>query len=823
MISTMSDTPPKSQRKSGIEETQLVNVVLKYFKLAGVAVGVWLSGYFNFSPSWLLIGLILYVWKDRQGKRKKLQIEIRQDTARDEQKAILARVEDLPSWVHFPEVERAEWFNKILDQIWPFIGDYVKDLLTNSIQPKIQASHAQMASFVFTKIDLGDIPPRIGGVKVYTENVRRDEIYIDLDIIYSSDCDLMVKLKGMNMGIKDLQVRGTMRVIFKPLLSRMPLFGGMSVFFLNNPSIDFNLKGLADAFDLPGLREMVEDIIAEQIANIMVLPNRIAVPMVPELNLALLKYPPPEGVLRIYMVEARNLVSADMALVGKGKSDPYVVLKFGPEKFKTKVINNTINPVWNEVFETVIDCKDAQVIDLEIRDEDPGSKDDKIGTAAIDISSTMTEGTVDCWLPLENVKKGDVHLKLVWMYLANDPLVLEKTMKQTDTTSELATCVLMVNLDSARDLPRVKKQIAEPSPFVILSIGPKTFETEEKPNTDSPVWEKPFRFLVQNPQIQKLDIQIFDKKSPKDSLGELTVPLKTLLSAPDMTLDRDFALKNSGLDSKINMRLCLRILTTENNPAWRDEGSMLNTKSSSVDPPPSTSVDPPTSQNKGSSSTSDSAQKSQPTSSVAAKEASPTIKKVDVSQVNAAKPEGQVIPPASNTGPQTVTSTEARQRKTKSSPAPAESDTRGAYGRGRIQLTFRYSSQRQKLVVVVHKCLSLLPCDSDNLADPYVKMYLLPDKSSSGKRKTKIVKNNLNPVFDETFEFPLKQEDIAGRDLELTIRNDTSYFSSNIKVMGVVTIDLSKMDISKAATEWFDLHPEDSDDAENPVSVESDV
>ena len=26
-------------------------------------------------------------------------------------------------------------------------------------------------------------PPRIGGVKVYTENVRRDEIYMDLDIM----------------------------------------------------------------------------------------------------------------------------------------------------------------------------------------------------------------------------------------------------------------------------------------------------------------------------------------------------------------------------------------------------------------------------------------------------------------------------------------------------------------------------------------------------------------------------------------------------------------------------------------------------------------
>jgi hypothetical protein len=95
----MSDAAPKSPRKARIEETQLVNVVLKYFKFAGVAVGVWLSGYLNFSPSWLLIGLILYVWKERQGQRKKLQIEIRQDIARDEQSAILARVEDLPSWV----------------------------------------------------------------------------------------------------------------------------------------------------------------------------------------------------------------------------------------------------------------------------------------------------------------------------------------------------------------------------------------------------------------------------------------------------------------------------------------------------------------------------------------------------------------------------------------------------------------------------------------------------------------------------------------------------------------------------------------------------
>ena len=58
--------------------------------------------------------------------------------------------------------------------------------------------------------------------------------------------------------------------------------------------------------------------------------------------------------------------------------------------------------------------------------------------------------------------------------------------------------------------------------------------------------------------FRNIYVQVFDKKSSK-SIGDLTVPLKSLLSAPDMTLDQDFNLKNSGPTSKINMRLCLRV------------------------------------------------------------------------------------------------------------------------------------------------------------------------------------------------------------------------------------------------------------------------
>jgi len=51
-------------------------------------------------------------------------------------------------------------------------------------------------------------------------------------------------------------------------------------------------------------------------------------------------------------------------------------------------------------------------------------------------------------------------------------------------------------------------------------------------------------------------------------------------------------------------------------------------------------------------------------------------------------------------------------------------------------------------VLCLHR--NLLACDSDNLSDPYVRMYLLPDRSKSSKHKTKVQKNSLNPVYDET-------------------------------------------------------------------------
>lgn len=71
---------------------------------------------------------------------------------------------------------------------------------------------------------------------------------------YAGDCDIRFRLKGLKGGVKDFQLAGMLRVVMKPLISQIPLVGGLQIFFLNSPTIDFNLIGVADVLDMPGLR-----------------------------------------------------------------------------------------------------------------------------------------------------------------------------------------------------------------------------------------------------------------------------------------------------------------------------------------------------------------------------------------------------------------------------------------------------------------------------------------------------------------------------------------------------------------------------------------
>eukprot|EP00066_Takifugu_rubripes_P021092 XP_011610358.1 PREDICTED: extended synaptotagmin-3-like [Takifugu rubripes] len=84
----------------------------------------------------------------------------------------------MASWVHFPEVEKVDWVNKVLEQAWPFFGMYMEKFLKENIQPAVRLSSPALKTFAFTKIHFGNIPLKIKGMKAYTHEVDQREVVL---------------------------------------------------------------------------------------------------------------------------------------------------------------------------------------------------------------------------------------------------------------------------------------------------------------------------------------------------------------------------------------------------------------------------------------------------------------------------------------------------------------------------------------------------------------------------------------------------------------------------------------------------------------------
>nr|AAC34394.1 unknown [Takifugu rubripes] len=581
-----SFAPPASpsQRRPG---DRAVTVLWSFGKCLGALLPVYLAGYYGFSISVVLFGLVIFMgWKhSRLDKvmRLKSAMYLLENERTFTTESVFRAKRDLPPWrdhmviwhhhvssrvtlcalqVNFPDVEKVEWVNKIIQQAWPFIGQYLEKLLVETIAPAIRASSIHLQTLSFTKVDIGEkvnillqnpskraTPAvKVVGVKAHTEQDRR-QVILDLYLSYAGDVEINVEIKKYfcKAGVKGVQLHGKLRVILEPLIGNIPLVGAVTMFFIRRPKLDINWTGLTNLLDIPGLSAMSDTMIMDAIASQLVLPNRLTVPLVADLHVAQLRSPLPRGVVRIHLLEAEDLTAKDTVIKGliDGKSDPYAVLRVGTQIFTSHHIDSNLNPQWREMYEVIVHEVPGQELEVEVFDKDP-DQDDFLGRSG-QFSSLMHTFFCRQWFNLKDVPSGSVHLRLEWLSLLSSAErlseVIQKNQNLTSKTEDPpSAAILAIYLDQAQDLP-------------LASVWPSCLQTCY--GTNSPIWSDAFTFFIQDPSKQDIDIQVKDDDRAL-SLGTLTIPLMRLLGSPELTMDQWFQLENSGSASRIYVKIVLR-------------------------------------------------------------------------------------------------------------------------------------------------------------------------------------------------------------------------------------------------------------------------
>ncbi|XP_040296900.1 extended synaptotagmin-3 [Bufo bufo] len=793
----------------------------------GLLLPVYLCGRIGLGLSWILLGLFLWIFWNRNKKSKLARMRAAWELLENESLEVTRGLSahQLPAWVNFPDVERVEWINKVVRQMWPYFGMYMEKLFHEKIEPLIRASNVHLNAFTFTKIHFGEKSPRINGVKAYTKKVDKREVILDLQLCYTGDCEINVEVKKLcKAGVNGIQVHGTLRVILAPILADVPFVGAVTMFFIHKPQLDINWTGLTNILEIPGVSDMSDGMIVDLIASHLVLPNRFTFPLSGQVNTAQLRFPVPQGVLRVYLLEADHLIPKDNYLKGiiKGKSDPYAILKVGNQSFKSQTIRENLNPHWNEMYEFVIHEVPGQDLEVDLYDEDP-DKDDFLGSLVICLEGVMKDRMVDECFPLSDVVSGSVHLKLEWFSLLAAPNKLQ------EATNGLSTAMIIVYLDSASCLPRnhfeysnseysVQKQRntpslkseKEPSSYVVMYVGKKSVKSKTCSGTMDPVWEQAFAFFIQNVHMQHLHVEV-KAENWQCALGMLDFPLHRLLTSEDMTMDQKFPLTNSGPNSFIKMKIILRVLHIED----PDPDSVYAGINSLKHGPVSIRQKSQEKSHGNQRKPSDSQQRQQihyvPQNKLTRKEsmdsASQRINQAgSVQKVTPHQTPGQAAPRTPNLKhlQRMAPSLISLSSVASSVFDPSEDPSGPGVVTGEINISVRYASLRRSLIVSINGCRNLIQC-SNHGADPYVRIYLLPDRRWASRKKTTVKRKTLNPIYNERFEFLVSLEDAKKRTLDIAVKNNRPFGSHERKEMGKTLVDLSREDIEQGFTDWFEL------------------
>ncbi|KAJ6320480.1 hypothetical protein OIU78_015801 [Salix suchowensis] len=327
--------------------------------------------------SGIFLGIIFGIgllagWKHmmqyRSTKRvaKAVDIKLLGSLNRDDLKKICG--DNFPDWISFPAFEQVKWLNKELGKLWPFVAEAATVVVRESVEPLLEDHRPTgITSLRLNKFSLGTVPPKIEGIRV--QSLKQGEVTMDIDLRWCGDPSIILGIEAglvasIPIQLKDLEVYTVIRVIFQ-LAEEIPCISALVIALLSEPKpkIEYVLKAVGGSLTaLPGVSDMIDDTVNSIVMDMLQWPHRIVVPIggIPvdtsEFELK------PQGKLTVMVVKANDLKNMEMI----GKSDPYALVYIRPMfKFKTHVVDNDLNPVWNQTFDLIAEDKETQSLILE--------------------------------------------------------------------------------------------------------------------------------------------------------------------------------------------------------------------------------------------------------------------------------------------------------------------------------------------------------------------------------------------------------------------------------------------------------------------------
>ncbi|XP_076905669.1 synaptotagmin-5-like [Bidens hawaiensis] len=486
--------------------------------------------------------------------------------AREDSTKLLAP-EYYPSWVVFSQRQKLSflaWLNSHLTKIWPHVDDAASELIKANVEPILeQYRPIVLSSLTFSRLTLGTVAPQFTGVSVIED--ESDGITLELELNWDGNPSIILDVKtrlgvGLPVQVKNIAFTGVFRMIFKPLVDEFPCFGAVSFSLREKKKMDFTLKVVGgDISAIPGVADALESTIHDAVEDSITWPVRKVVPIIPgdysDLELK------PMGTLEVKLVQAQGLTNKDFI----GKSDPFAKLYIRPLRSRTqtsKVIDNDLNPVWNEHFEFVVEDISTQHLTIKVYDDDGLQVSELIGCAQYKLSELEPGKVKDVWLKLvkdleihrDNKDRGKVHLELLYCpygvgngftnpFFSNLSLTsLERVLKDGsggqngDVVNNIKRTVIIrgvlsVTVISAEDLPPADL-LGKADPFVVLTMkktGTKT-KTRVVNENLNPIWNQTFDFVVEDALHDMLILEVWDHDTfGKDFMGRCILTLTRVI------------------------------------------------------------------------------------------------------------------------------------------------------------------------------------------------------------------------------------------------------------------------------------------------------